>query len=121
MKDKNIQEMTISGGLIVLLILFVNPFKFWMPSMMLLTMILALVVLFAVFASFVWREHSQDERESVHKMMAGRVAFLIGAGLLVVGIIYQSFHHTLDVWLVVTLVGMIIAKICGLIYMQNKH
>jgi len=121
MKNKNMQEGVISGALIILLILFVNPFNFWMPSMVLMWMILGLVILFALFASFIWRERSADEREGAHKMIAGRIAFLVGTGLLTAGIIYQSFSHSLDVWLVVTLVGMIIAKICGLAYVQKKY
>jgi len=121
MKNKSMQEMLVSGVLIVLLILFVNPFNFWMPTMMLAWMILGLVVCFAIFATFIWRERPADEREGAHKMIAGRIAFLVGTTLLVVGIIYQSFNHILDTWLVVTLVGMIIAKICGLAYVQKKY
>jgi len=116
MKNNFLQEISISGILIILLVLFLNPFGFWMPPTLLMMMVLGLVVVFALFASFVWRENHRDEREGLHKMMAGRIAFLVGTALLTLGIIVQSFNHELDSWLVFTLAGMIVAKAIGLIY-----
>lgn len=121
MKNSLLQEVLISGILIVLLILFLNPFGFWMPTTLLMMMVLGLVVVFTLFASFVWKENHRDEREGLHKMMAGRIAFLVGTALLVLGIIVQSFKHDLDPWLVLTLGGMIVAKVVGLIYGRIKN
>jgi len=115
------QEVSISGILIVLLVLFLNPLGFWMPTALLMMMVLGLVVVFSLFASFVWRENHRDEREGLHKMMAGRIAFLIGMALLTLGIIVQSFNHELDPWLVFILAGMIVAKVIGLIYGRIKY
>jgi len=116
MKNNLLQEISISGILIILLILFLNPFGFWMPTALVMMMVLGLVVVFALFASFVWRENHRDEREGLHKIMAGRIAFLVGTALLTLGIIVQSFNHELDPWLVFTLAGMIVAKVISLIY-----
>jgi len=116
MKHKLLQEISISGILIILLILFLNPFGFWMPNTLLMMMVLGLVVVFALFSSFVWRENHKDEREGLHKMMADRIAYLTGTALLTLGIIVQSFNHELDPWLVLILAGMIVAKVIGLIY-----
>ena len=121
MKNNLLQEIFVSLALIVLLILFLNPFGFWMPNILLMMMVLGLVVVFSVFASFIWRENARDEREGLHKMMAGRVAFLAGTAVLVTGIIVQSFKHELDFWLVFTLGIMILAKIIGLIYGRIRH
>ena len=121
MKNNLLQEIFVSSVLIVLLVLFLNPFGFWMPNALLMMMVLGLVVVFVVFASFVWKENSRDEREGLHKMMAGRIAFLSGTALLVIGIIVQSFKHELDFWLVLTLGTMILAKIIGLIYGRTKY
>lgn len=121
MKNNLLQEIGVSVVLIVLLILFLNPFYFWMPDILLMMMVLGLVVTFALFASFIWRENARDERESLHKMMAGRFAFLAGTAVLVAGIIVQSLKHELDFWLVLTLGVMILAKIIGLIYSRTKH
>ena len=121
MKNNSLQEILISAILIILLVLFLNPFDFWMPTTLLMMMMLGLVVVFSLFASFVWRENHRDEREGLHKMMAGRIAFLVGTALLVLGIIVQSFSHNLDPWLVFTLGGMIVAKVISLIYGRIKY
>ena len=105
----------------VLLLLFLNPFEFWMPPLLLMMMVLGLVVAFSVFASFIWRETAQDEREALHRFMADRIAYLAGAGGLVIGIIIQSLQHSLDGWLVGILGIMIFAKIIGFIYNRVKH
>lgn len=115
------QEIAVSVILIILLILFLNPFGFLMPTTLFMMMVLALIVTFVIFASFMWKEHARDERESLHIMMAGRMAFLAGAALLVIGIVVQSFSHEIDVWLVLALGTMIFAKIIGLIYGRIKY
>lgn len=121
MKNNLSQEVFVSVILIILLVLFLNPFDFWMPNALLMMMVLGFVVVFALFASFVWRENHRDEREGLHKMMAGRVAFLFGAALLVLGIVVQSFNHALDPWLVFILGGMIVAKVMALMYGRIKN
>ena len=121
MKNNFLQEIFVSLTLIVLLVLFLNPFYFWMPNTLLIMMIAGLIVVFALFASFIWRENAQDEREALHRFMAGRIAYLAGAGLSVVGIIIQSLQHNLDGWLVGILGIMIFAKIIGLVYSKVKN
>lgn len=121
MANNTLQEIIVSLILIALLVFFLNPFQLWMPNALLMMMVLGLLVVFALFAGFVWRENARDEREGFHRMLAGRIAFLIGAATLVIGIVVQSFQHTLDPWLVIALGIMIFAKIIGLIYGRIKH
>jgi len=121
MKNSLLQEIVVSAVLIVLLIAFLNPLSFWMPTGLLMMMVLGLIIVFAVFVSFIWRENARDEREGVHRMFAGRLGFIVGAGVLVVGIIVRSLEQKLDFWLVITLSAMVLAKIIGLIYSQRKH
>lgn len=121
MKNNLFKEIFVSLVFVVLLILFLNPFNFWMPNELLMMMIIGLAVVFAVYAGFIWRENAKDERETLHRMLAGRMAYLVGTGILVLGIIVQSFRHELDSWLIFTLGSMILAKIFGIIYGQLKH
>jgi len=121
MRNRLIQEIIVSSVLIILLILFLNPFGFWMPTELLMVMVVALIIVFVLFASFIWRENSRDEREGIHRMFAGRAGFIIGTGLLITGIVIQSFQHKLDFWLVITLIAMVLAKVSGLIYSRIKH
>ena len=121
MKNNFLQEVLISLVLIALLVLFLNPFDFWMPNALLMMMVAGLVVIFALFAGFVWRENAKDEREASHRLMAGRIAYLAGAGGLVIGVVVQSLAHDLDAWLSVVLGLMIFAKIIGLMYSRIQH
>jgi len=74
-------EIILGGILVVLLVLFLNPFEIWMPDMATMTMVAMLLVAFGVFAAFVVKEKARDEREEIHRMRAGRIAFLSGAAV----------------------------------------
>ena len=121
MKNNFLKEIIVSLIIIFLLVFLVNPFDFWMPNSILIMIVLALLVSFALFVGFIWRENTQDEREELHIGLAGRMGFLIGSASLMLGIIVQCFQHNLDIWLVVTLAVMVLAKIAGLIYGQIKR
>lgn len=120
-KNSFIPEITVVILLVVLLALLINPFSWWMPDMMLMTMIAALAALFAFVISFVWRERPRDERETAHVMLAGRYAFMSGTLLLVIGIVVQSWQHQLDAWLPITLGVMVMAKVVGIVHGRLRH
>lgn len=107
-----ISETLVTVGLIVTAILLLNPFDFWMPDMMVMSMLAIVLVLFGAFASFVLREKSIDERDEQHRTLAGRNAFLAGSTTLILGIIVQGYSHSVDPWLVVALIVMVVTKIC---------
>lgn len=118
--NKN-SEIIIASLFIVFLFLCLNPFGWFMYTMWEMLILVLLVIIFAVFAVFVWREGQGDERDIMHRMLAGRHAFLAGTTTLLVGIVVQSLQHDLDHWLVITLGVMVLAKIFGLIYSQKKY
>jgi len=106
----NLKETIVTSALIIISLLLLNPFHFWMPNMLVICMLAIALGLFGVFASFILREKAGDERDSQHKTLAGRNAFLAGSGVLTLGIVIQGYTHTVDPWLVVTLVVMILVK-----------
>ncbi len=108
---KTISESIVTIGLIITAILLLNPFHFWMPDMMVMSMLVIILVLFAIFTSFVLREKAMDERDEQHKALAGRNAFLSGSAVIILGITVQGYSHSVDSWLVVSLIIMIVAKI----------
>lgn len=120
MKNNFTKEIAVSLVLIVLTVLLLNPFHFWMPEMMVMVILGFTLVIFAIFASFILREQATDEREVMHRMLSGRIAFLTGSALLTLGIIVQSLDHTVDEWLVITLVIMILSKIVSRIYVDSR-
>ena len=107
----NLLETLVTVCLIVLAVLLLNPFHFWMPDMMLIVMLVTTLGLFGIFASFILREKIVDERDSQHRTLAGRNAFLAGSGVLTLAIVVQGYVASVDPWLVVTLITMIIVKI----------
>ncbi len=107
----NIKETVVTVALILVATFLLNPFDFWMPDMVVMCMLAVTLALFGVFASFILREKSLDERDDQHKYLAGRNAFLAGAAVLTLGIVVQGYFHTVDPWLVIALVIMIIVKI----------
>lgn len=107
----NLKEIIVTVGIIVITILLLNPFNFWMPDMMVVGMLVAALVLFGVFASFILRERISDEREALHRTLSGRNAFLAGSAILMVGLVVQGYEHAVDPFLVVTLITMIVVKI----------
>lgn len=121
MTEKNNKEIILGVIFVVLLGLYLDPFGKFMPSMMEMLMMLALVVLFTVYAGFVWRENHGDEREVLHRGLAGRIAYLVGTAVLLLGIIVQGLNHQTDIWLVVSLGLMIVTKIISIIYLKSKN
>lgn len=116
-----ISEILLSIFLLVLLFVIFNPAGLLMPTSVQTMTILALILVFLGFATFVWREKSKDEREAVHANIAGRFAYLVGAGVLVLAIVWQSFSHNIDPWLVYSLVAMVLAKIASRVFMQINN
>ena len=116
----NLKETIITIALIAIAILLLNPFHFWMPDIMVLYMLAIALALFGIFASFILREKSVDEREYQHKSLAGRNAFLAGSGILVLGIVVEGYTHTVDPWLVIALVMMILVKIATRIWSDKN-
>lgn len=113
-------EVLSAAFIIIIATLFLTFSSLTMPS----TLFSMLVVLFCLswlaFSAFVWREQPADEREALHALTAGRVSFLVGVGVLVIGVVVQAFRHNIDPWLIVTLCVMVAAKIILLMYSRQK-
>ncbi len=114
------KESLVGLGLLVLLFIIFNPWNLFMPGYLVLGFLIAAIVLYIAFATFLWREGRGDEREQFHRLFADRIAYLIGSALLLVAIVVEELAHALDPWLIAALAVMVIAKIAGLIYGKNK-
>ncbi|MBA3789325.1 hypothetical protein H0X32_02940 [Patescibacteria group bacterium] len=106
-------ERLVAIVLIILLILIGNPFTFWMPSMLIATVLVVITALTFVWAGFIITEKAHDEREELHRTNAGRAAYLGAAGMLTIALVYQGLTHTIDIWIPATLALMIIAKLAS--------
>ena len=113
-------EKFVTIALLVIAVLLLNPFNFWMPDMMVMCMLAVTLGLFGIFASFILREKMVDERDGLHRTLAGRNAFLAGAFVLTLAIVIQGYTHTVDPWLVVALIAMIVVKIATRIWSDKN-
>ena len=102
--------------LIALCVLVLNPFHFWMPTLLAMMLLIFTFAAFAAFAAFVIRERAEDERAILHRMYSGRFAFLAGSFVLTLGILFQALHHHVDAWLVGALAVMVFAKLLSRLY-----
>jgi len=121
MKNNFLKEMFASFLIIFLVFWLVNPFHFWMPTMLQMSLTIMLILLFSFFAHFVWKESVQDEREELHRFIADRTAYLTGSAILIVAFIVQSVHHMIDPWIAVTLAVCILGKIFGSLFARYRH
>ena len=113
MKNNFAGEIIISFILIILLSMFMNPFNLLMPHSMHLVMIPLLVILFIVFAGFLWKETPGDEREQLHKFIASRIAYFVVISTLIIGIVIQNSQGRIDPWIIIALCIALLAKILG--------
>ena len=113
-------ELFVSLVLIALLGIVFNPWNTAMPDFMIMSLLLGLVVIFTVFAVFVWRENHGDEREVFHRHFADRIGYLAGSAFLLLAIVVEELNHALDRWLVAALAVMVLGKVAGLIYGKMK-
>lgn len=97
--------------LVVLLLLIGNPFMFWMPSILAMTLLLVATLFALIYAGFVLKERGGDERDLLHRMLAGRAAYLAGIGILTLALLVQGLAHHIDPWIPGALALMVIAKI----------
>ena len=121
MKKSLISEFIILAALIIILALVLTPYDLLMPMSYNGLLTLLLVVVFLVFAGFVWQEKVRDEREEIHRLTAGRFSFIAGAIVLIIGIVVQSFSYSVDKWLVFALISMVFSKLVVRIYSRINN
>jgi len=114
-------ETVVGVVMLLLIIILVNPTGMLMATSTEMMLLVGIVLLFGLFALFVWREKAGDEREIMHRMFADRIGFLAGSATLIFGIIIEGLKHNLSDWLLVALGVMVLAKIFGSIYGKIKH
>lgn len=112
---------TVSAIIILgIAILFLNPGRLSMPDSLQSILILGLIVAFLTFAAYIFREKSSDERESLHILSAGRISYLVGVAILIIGVIIQALNHEIDPWLIIALCAMVFSKLLSRIYSHFK-
>ncbi|MBP6979870.1 hypothetical protein KBB41_02395 [Candidatus Curtissbacteria bacterium] len=118
---KNISEIIVGLAVVIILVVFLNPTKLLMPVSVNLMLILCLVLVFLAFVGLIWKEKSVDERDGLHIQKSGRLSFLVGSTVLVIGVVVQSYRHEIDPWLIYGLTAMILTKLVARIFHNFKN
>ena len=112
----NILSFVILALLALILFTLVDPFMYWMPSVVQMGALTIAAVLLVAWVAFVLREGSGDEREVQLRAHAGRAAYLSGVTVLAVALVFQGLAHTIDPWIPVALIAMVAAKLAVRLY-----
>ena len=88
-----------------------------MPQMLSVSVFLGIYV---VTLSLIGEGKTTDERDLLHRYASNRIAYIAGVVTLSIGILVQLFNHTLDYWLLGTLIVMNSIKIISRIYCYYK-
>ena len=119
-KNKSIHLIT-ATVLIILLTLLSDPFMLWMPGIAQMMILLGAAILACVWAGFVMYERISDERDFIHRMNAGRMAYLSGIAVLTIALVVQGFQHNIDPWISFSLGVMVIVKLGSRFYSDKYH
>lgn len=114
-------ELIASVALVVLVALFLDPFMLWMPQSVVYVLVVVMVATFLALAVLIWGEKAFDERDEFHRRIAGRIGYLLGSTVIIVGIVWQTIFSHPDPWLVFALIALLVGKIAGLYYARRKY
>ena len=114
-------HISVAVVLVVLLFLLSDSLTLFMPEGAQMTALLLSSALILVWAGFVMYENSEDEREVVHKMHAGRIAYLSGLGILTAALIVEGLDHKIDPWILLALGVMVVSKLIARFYLERNQ
>lgn len=117
MQDNITQETVLSAAVILLLTVLSNPWGLF-PSIHIIQLSLAVIVLLGVFSISIARK-KHDEGAGT-QAVSDRAGFLTLSGVLLTGIIAQSLTHESSSWLIVALAAGMAAKLIAVFYMRRK-
>ncbi len=112
----NMLSFVILALLALVLFTLVDPFMYWMPSVVQMAALTIAAVLLIAWVAFIIREGTGDEREVQLRAHAGRAAYLSGVGILTLALLAQGMGHAIDPWVPLTLIVMIGAKLAARFY-----
>ncbi len=115
----NLTHIFLAIALVILLLLLTDPFMYWMPPLVATLALLLIAAIMCVWTFFVMKESGGDERELLHRMHAGRIAYLSGSAVLTIALVVQGLQHEIDPWIALTLVVMVLAKLVSRIYFER--
>jgi hypothetical protein len=105
---------------VVSLLLLTDPFMYLMPPMGVMIALVSATVLLVVWSGFVMFESAVDEREALHRMYAGRAAYLAGIAILTAALLFQGLTDSIDPWLAASLGVMVLVKMGARLFYESR-
>jgi len=121
MIKSNIIQILVATATVVSLLLLSDPFMYWMPARIEMLVLVGVTVLLCVWFGFALKERATDEREVLHRMHAGRAAYLSGIAVLTVALLVQGLAHAIDPWIASALGAMVVAKLASHLYTDHYN
>ena len=118
---KKVSELVLAGVVILLIVLKLDPFRWFMPSPVQLLLLCILIAALALYAGAIFREKPHDEREESHLYRASRVGYLAGIISLSVVFVIKDLQKEPDPLLLLVLAVMLITKLVVLKYSRHRH
>ena len=110
-KYKQLLDIVLLTGLVVLSAVAVAPKTLVMPTTLQMAVLAVVLGLIAAFLTLLWREDPADEREAQNQALASRLAYIVGCIVLITALIIESITHTLDPVIPIALFTMIATKV----------
>ncbi len=114
-------HILIAIALILLLGTLTDPFNLIMPTSVEMVLILSSTLLAVVYGSFILHEKAGDERETLHRMLAGRAAFLTSMAVLTLALLVQGLFGDIDPWIPGALGATIFAKLIARVWATRNN
>ncbi len=122
MKNITIIKESVAGlFMLFFLFLFINPMQWNIASDMFNVFAVSSFLVFFLFAFFICHRKENDERDEYVLLIGERAGFITACAVLLAGLIYQAKTGTVDEWMAITFILMVIAKILGMIYAKLKY
>ncbi len=111
-------EVTLLTLLSTVLLFLLNPFDMMMQIMLSVGVVALLVILYITKFIIIWREKDQDERDASHRFYSSWVSYAVTSVLLFVGIVVEGLSGNVNTWLIIAFSGLLISKLCALVYLR---
>ena len=118
MKKTFFVEAILLAVLSLLLVLLIDPFNIIMKMMLSGVVVVALAVLYTTKFIVIWRENPQDERDLAHRFRSSWISYYTVSVLLFVGVLVESLTGDIDIWLIISLIGLFVSKLASMVYLE---
>lgn len=116
------KELILVISLTVALVLATDSLPgLYMPDAMAMLLLVLFIVALTIFLVFVWKARPKDEREASHNWYSSRFGYTLGILLLASGSVVQTLQHSVDPWLVSTLVIMVVGKVLAKLFLSERY